>query len=67
MESNPRFSHYLKYMDDWDKKLEKGTHEPRDLNIKLIYCFYTKENNIAQKLRYAYNQCEIYLKRLNLY
>ena len=70
--AHPRFSHYLKYMDDWDEKFgEWDTDEPRDLNVELILkedaVFIQKESDIAQKLRLAYNKCETYLERLDPY
>ena len=70
--AHPRFSHYLKYMDDWDERYgEWETDEPKDLNVELILkedpIFIQKESDIAQKLKIAYNKCETYLKRLDPY
>ena len=71
--AHPRFSSYLRYMDDWDEKYAdwEAAAEPKELNVEEILkednIFQTKDTEIENKIKYAYDKCDNYLERLDPY
>ena len=71
--AHPRFSTYLRYMDDWDEKYAdwEAAAEPKELNVEEILkednIFQIKDSEIENKIKYAYEKCDSYLERLDPY
>ena len=71
--AHPRFSSYLRYMDDWDEKYAdwEAAAEPKELNVEEILkednIFQSKDSEIEAKIKLAYEKCNKYLERLDPY
>ena len=71
--AHPGFSSYLRYMDDWDEKYAdwEAAAEPKELNVEEILkednIFQIKDNEIENKIKFAYEKCDKYLERLDPY
>ena len=71
--AHPRFSSYLRYMDDWDEKYAdwEAASEPKELNVEEILkednIFQVKDTEIENKIKFAYEKCNKYLERLDPY
>ena len=71
--AHPKFSIYLRYMDDWDEKYAdwEAAAEPKELNVEEILkednIFQVKDAEIENKIKYAYDKCDKYLERLDPY
>ena len=71
--AHPRFSSYLRYMDDWDEKYAdwEAAAEPKELNVEEILkednIFQIKDSEIENKIKFAYEKCNKYLERLDPY
>ena len=71
--AHPRFSSYLRYMDDWDEKYAdwEAAAEPKELNVEEILkednIFQVKDSEIESKIKFAYEKCNKYLERLDPY
>ena len=71
--AHPRFSSYLRYMDDWDEKYAdwEAAAEPKELNVEEILkednIFQVKDTEIENKIKFAYEKCNKYLERLDPY
>ena len=60
-------------MDDWDEKYAdwEAAAEPKELNVEEILkednIFQIKDNEIENKIKFAYEKCDKYLERLDPY